>query len=116
MNLCKCGCGKLCAENYKRGCGRRGKKSSEEHNRILSERIKNYKQAINPSNIVRKLKENYLDHSYSKFDGFKNNIPPCIIGHPVNLKLLSNSINCSKNTKSDIVLEEFINKIISFQR
>lgn len=35
-NLCKCGCGELVEENYKRGHARRGRKNSEEHNQKIS--------------------------------------------------------------------------------
>lgn len=35
MNFCKCGCGLLVSKNYKRGCGRKGKKNSFEHNQAI---------------------------------------------------------------------------------
>ena len=35
-NLCKCGCGNLCEQNYLKGHGRKGKKNSIEHNIKIS--------------------------------------------------------------------------------
>lgn len=75
----------------------------------------NYKlniNEINPSGLKRGLKTNHLDHSYSKFEGFKNNIPPCIIGNYKNLKIISNSLNCSKNLNSDTSLEQLLTNIL----
>jgi hypothetical protein len=36
LNLCKCGCGELVAQNYKKGHGRRGRRNSLEHNEKIS--------------------------------------------------------------------------------
>ena len=55
-NLCKCGCGNFCKQNYLKGHGRRGKKNSIEHNnkiglanknRIISEDEKNRLRLLN---------------------------------------------------------------------
>lgn len=44
MNYCKCGCGTLVKQNYKRGHGRRGKTNSIEHNKIISQVNKGVKK------------------------------------------------------------------------
>ena len=52
-----------------------------------------------------------LDHKYSIYDGFKNNIDPKIIGHYKNLECISESENLKKNRNSSITLEELLTKI-----
>jgi hypothetical protein len=47
-----------------------------------------------------------LDHVYSVFDGFKNNVPIDVICHWTNLKLISKRDNSSKGPKSTRSLEE----------
>lgn len=48
----------------------------------------------------------HIDHQFSIFDGFKFQIPPAIISHICNLRLLGASENSIKNRKSSITLEE----------
>jgi hypothetical protein len=50
---------------------------------------------INP-NGLRRSNELHLDHIYSISEGFKNNIPPEIIGHWTNLRLIPKIQNSSK--------------------
>lgn len=47
-----------------------------------------------------------LDHIYSIFDGFHNNVPPEVIGHIANLRFIPWRENGSKNHKSDCSLKE----------
>ena len=56
-------------------------------------------------------KEYHLDHKYSVFEGFKNNIPVEIIGHICNLKMLRYTENTSKGGKCSITLNE-LNELI----
>lgn len=51
-------------------------------------------------------KEYHLDHKYSVFEGFKNNVPVEIIGHICNLEMLRYSENTSKGEKCSITLDE----------
>jgi len=54
-----------------------------------------------------KSKESYhLDHKYSIFQGFKDNIPVHIIGNIKNLEMINSRVNMSKNIKCSISLEE----------
>jgi hypothetical protein len=55
---------------------------------------------INPSRLCRG-NDWHLDHIYSVQQGFRNNIPPYIIGHWTNLRILSGSKNSSKGMKCD---------------
>lgn len=60
---------------------------------------------INPNNLKRG-NEYELDHRFSITEGFKQSIPPEIIGHAANLELLLKSDNRSKRTKCSITKEE----------
>ncbi len=55
------------------------------------------------------------DHLYSINDGFKNNVDPKIMSHPINCKIIPHRINQSKNKKSDITLTELLEKIKLFE-
>lgn len=59
------------------------------------------------SNIERSY-ECHLDHIYSIYDGFKNNIDEVIIGSLINLQLLPSHINLSKNKKSWMSTEQLL--------
>lgn len=69
---------------------------------------------INPERLQRS-KDLHLDHIYSIAEGFKNNIPPEIIGHWTNLRLISkieNSCkgsNCHK-TKEQLYEDYYLNQ------
>lgn len=52
---------------------------------------------INPNRLNRS--EVDLDHIYSKYQGFIDNIPPYIIGHWTNLQMLEKRANYSKGEK-----------------
>jgi len=67
---------------------------------------------INPDNLPRgKLYE--LDHKYSKHQGFLNNIPPDIIGHPANLQMIPRHSNRKKYNKCSIEIEHLYDAINS---
>lgn len=88
------------------------KKSSWE---IYKEQVMNYtyknwkkhQKKINPKNFERG--KNYeLDHKFSIFEGFKQNVSPEIIGHYVNLELIPKTLNRTKKTKCSITLEQLV--------
>lgn len=54
---------------------------------------------INPTRILRS--KNALDHIYSIQQGFRDNIPPYIIGHWTNLRVISLSENSIKGMRCD---------------
>ena len=66
---------------------------------------KEHKKLINPNNLKRGKKFN-LDHKFSKYEGFLNNVPPEILGHYSNLEILPESVNKSKGLDCSITLEE----------
>ena len=57
----------------------------------------------------------HLDHIYSIAEGFVNNIPPEIIGHWTNLRLIPKIENSSKGAKchktQEQLFEDFFNEI-----
>lgn len=48
----------------------------------------------------------HLDHKYSITEGFKNKVPPKVIGSIYNLEFIPYNVNTSKATKCSITLEE----------
>lgn len=52
-----------------------------------------------------------LDHKVSRFYGFMNDVPPEIIGHPMNLALIPRSENASKRANCSQTLPELLEKI-----
>jgi len=54
------------------------------------------------------------DHIFSIREGFELGIDPKIISHPANCQLMIHSKNISKHKKSDISIEELMNKIQKF--
>jgi hypothetical protein len=71
---------------------------------------RNYKDLINPDNYKRG-SDYHLDHKYSLYEGFKNNVSPKIIGGYKNLEVIESFKNLSKGKKCSIELSE-INKLI----
>jgi hypothetical protein len=67
---------------------------------------------INPTNLPRGMIYE-LDHKYSKSYGFKNNVPPEIIGHWSNLRMIDQSSNRKKYNTCSITLEELYSLINS---
>lgn len=64
-----------------------------------------YFYTINPDRLQRS-KDLHLDHIYSIAEGFKNNVPPEIIGHWTNLRLLPKLDNSSKGATCHKTLEQ----------
>lgn len=82
--------------------------------RITRESWIYHRQIINPAGLPRGTMFE-LDHKFSKSEGFKNNIPPEIIGHPANLEMIDRSKNRKKYSMSSITIKELyqlINQIL----
>jgi hypothetical protein len=60
---------------------------------------------INPDGLERG-KEYHLDHIYSRKMGFDNKVPPEIIGHWTNLRLMPGKENNGKGPRSDKTTEQ----------
>lgn len=78
--------------------------------RVWSETRKNNLALLENFELRARSGENayHLDHIYSIFDGFKNNVPVFIIGNKCNLRMLKAKDNIIKNRKSDISLDNLI--------
>lgn len=64
---------------------------------------------INPNRYDRTTSGFELDHVYSQYQGFADNIPPYIIGHWTNLQMLSKSKNSSKRHRCYKTKDELFN-------
>ena len=60
-------------------------------------------------------KEFHLDHIFSIFEGFKNNIPPFYIAHFSNLRIIKGSENMSKQQRCDKTLDELFEDYIKYE-
>lgn len=65
----------------------------------------NYYNEITPAGLNRQLPY-ALDHIYSKQQGFRDNIPPYIIGHHSNLQILTRDANLVKSMRCDKTQEQ----------
>lgn len=70
--------------------------------------FKEYYYEITKNDTLKRGVEYHLDHIYSIHYGFINNIPPYIIGHKNNLRLLSALENSSKNKRCDITIDDIL--------
>ena len=79
--------------------------------KITNKSYKKYYQQIKNSEY-RGIEHGYaLDHKFSIYDGFINNVDPKIIGHYKNLECIPESKNLKKNKNSSITLEELKNQM-----
>jgi hypothetical protein len=79
---------------------------------LTNKNYKKFRKMINPDGLLRS-NNLHLDHIYSIYDGFLNNVPAFIIASPHNLRLVSCSKNLSKGKKSEIMFENLCEKIFS---
>lgn len=52
----------------------------------------------------------HIDHIFAVMDGFNQNVPPEIVGHICNLRMLHHSENSRKSGKSDITKTELMKR------
>ena len=74
---------------------------------LTEKTYKKFKQEINPNDLQRKSGSGgyHLDHKYSVFQGFVDDIPSYIIACKYNLQILPGPENLSKGIKCSISLE-----------
>lgn len=77
---------------------------------LTAKTYKKFKDTINPSDLPVGLCKYQVDHIYSIRHGFENNVDPSIISDLANLRLLWHTENKSKHIRSDITLEELMDK------
>lgn len=73
-----------------------------------------YYKDINPKKLPIGKYEYHRDHIYSVSHGFNNNVPPYLIGSPVNLHIMWWKDNQSKNSDCWISLNELVEKHLIF--
>ena len=75
----------------------------------LLKKLGMYDRKRNLNGVVR-------DHIFSVNDGFKRGVDPKIISHPANCRFITHKSNASKSKRSDITLEELMQKIDEWSR
>ncbi len=79
--------------------------------KLTNRTYRKFKNEVNPKNYKRGYNGCYqLDHIFSVYDGFKNHVPPFIISDNCNLRMLPFMKNMKKSRKSDITLNQLIEK------
>lgn len=81
--------------------------------RLTAENWNMYFDKINPEKLDRS-KFN-LDHIYSIQEGYRNSIPPYIISHWTNLRMLVPSQNSSKGMRCDKTIDALFNDVFKNQ-
>ena len=75
-------------------------KYSKQVDKFTTRSWKEFKEIIDPKNLKTLDSSGYhLDHVFSKSQGFKDKIPPFIVGHYTNLQILSGKDNISKGLR-----------------
>lgn len=97
-----------------RGCTPREERSSRRLYydavwKITEDSWKNHFDSINPTRLNRTY--NALDHIYSIQQGFRDRIPPYIIGHYTNLRVITLSANGIKGMRCDKTKEELFEDV-----
>jgi hypothetical protein len=77
---------------------------------LTAKTYKIFKSVINPNNLMNSKTEYHIDHKYSIYEGFKNNVDAKIISSKENLEMLHSLDNLRKNTTCSITLEELLYK------
>jgi YHS domain-containing protein len=70
---------------------------------------------LNENKNIENFKDKWsIDHRFSIFEGFKNNISPEIIGSIINLQVITVSDNASKNAGCSIKMDDLIYEYTNF--
>lgn len=69
-----------------------------------------HKSVINPNNLTNNRSNFHIDHKYSIYEGFKNNVDVRVISSKENLQMLSSLDNLKKQTNCSISLDELLSK------
>lgn len=83
--------------------------------RLTNYNFSKYYYLINPLNLKRGDRY-HLDHIYSIYNGFTNEIPAIIISNPFNLQMLSSKDNIVKGYRSVISLGELYERYNAFRQ
>lgn len=88
---------------------------------IVTERIswKTLREHVQNGHLERKKHGDSpqdLDHIFSIFDGFQQEVPFWVIGHPINLRVIPQGENREKQRTSHTTVSGLLNKIIHFEK
>ena len=67
-----------------------------------------YKDIINPNNLKISKNDHHIDHKFSIYEGFKNNVDTKIISAKENLQVIPSKENLSKQGKCSISLDQLL--------
>jgi rhodanese-related sulfurtransferase len=77
---------------------------------LTAKTYKLHKNLINPYNLKIGRGFHHIDHKFSVYEGFKNDIIPSIISAKENLEILTEKNNCSKGAKCSITFDVLFEK------
>jgi hypothetical protein len=77
---------------------------------LTAKTYRNFKSFINPNDLVNGKYDYHIDHKYSVYEGFKNNVDVKIISSKENLQMLYYLDNLSKGVGCSIQLGELLIK------
>lgn len=77
---------------------------------LTAKTYKLHKSLINPNNLTNGKYDYHIDHKYSIYEGFKNNVDVNIISSKENLQMLYFTDNLSKSTTCSITLEKLLSR------
>ena len=60
---------------------------------LTASTYKQFKHIINPDNLKIGRGNNHLDHKFSIYEGFKNNVPPEVLSSKENLEVIPEKEN-----------------------
>jgi hypothetical protein len=75
---------------------------------LTAKNYKLFRNIINPDNLKIGKKDYHLDHKYSIYEGFKNQVDYRVISSKENLQIIPFRDNLSKQAKCDISLDELL--------
>lgn len=82
-------------------------------NNLTSTSYKRHSDKVNPDGLTRSRSDYNVDHVFSVLEGFKQNIPPEMIGHWTNLRMLSVKENRIKDSRCDKTLDQLVADLVS---
>lgn len=85
-------------------------KYSKQVRALTAKNYRLYKEIINPKNLQKGVTTYHIDHKYSIYEGFKNNVDFKVIASKENLQIIKASENLSKQSNCSITLHELLVK------
>lgn len=77
---------------------------------LTAKNYRKYREVINPNEYNLSRTEYHLDHKYSIYEGYKNNVDVRVISSKENLEVIHSHENLKKQTNCSITLDELLLK------